>query len=383
MVPKALVFLLCGYLLLKIKRMELKWLYFGAIWSFVFLVTLYLSCVFVLDSTHLGLRTDFLAFTTIPIFLLLNSDKDALNISLKMVNILFVINFVFILIEIIAGNYLIYTGQYHWLRLISPIVSPEEAYPATRWFLFFNFIRPGGIFGNIHVSGFILYLYFIYLHFQPTKSWGLILLVTVAILLSLNLQIVLCLTVFLGIYYIPRQSLKNKLLLSGLIIALLWPIYHIYNPKKQGADSSTVIIKMTKIGIDRMSDNVFLFGIQFNPNKMRDDFSFTSQRGLRKVGYLYDSGVYTLVTRIGIVGIAVSIFFCLHLCYMFQKKKRRIAFAIVTSACITVIHYPVFLSAYGSFFFCILLMLLDRIDSSYIEPGFEKNDLNITPTCPT
>lgn len=382
--PKVLVLILNLLLLFslllnsKSSTLKKKWFYFSIFWSFVFFALLYISLLFVLNSTDFEVGTDFLAFIIIPLFFLINSYDRNLEIVIKVVKFLLFLNFIVITAEIFVGDFLIAINQFYWLSLVGQFIPSEMSYPTIRAFFGVYLLRPMGVFSNIHVSGFILFLYFVYLYLQPHQKRWLMILVVFDIILSVNLQITLCLAIFLALCYIPQKKLIYKLSFILVIIIMLSPMYYFYNPKKTSIDSPKAIWQITLVGIDRMSNEVFLFGTQLNPHKIRDEHTFTSRHGLRKLGTIYDSGLYTLLIRSGILGIAVSVLFCLHLCYMFERKKRRIVFAIVTSTCVTVIHYPVFLSAYGSFFFCILLLTLDRLNPE--DLGLKNPADNLKPS---
>ena len=366
MMPKAFIFILNVYLLMRYRSAERKWFYFGILWSYIYFVTLYISFVKVLDLSQIGLRTDFLALTTIPLFLIVNSDKNALEISTKIISFLFKFNFIFMVSEIIVGNYLLWTEQSYLLKYVEPFIA-EMSYPTARAISGVLIMRPMGIFGNIHVSTFILYLYFVFLAFQPKPQKWLMASIAVTIFLTLNLQTSLCLVIFAAIYYLPRFNFKYKLLGIFVFLIMMSPMYYFYHPSKKTIEGSSVLWEQTKSGMVRMQEDVFLYGIQFNPNKLADDFTFTSRRGIKKLGLIYDSGLYTLVIRVGIIGIITSFMYVMHLSYMFSREKRRLAFAIIISGCLTTIHYPVFLSIYGSFFFCVLLLILDHLPNDHLK----------------
>lgn len=377
MISKEIFMLIMIVFLIRIRHVSERWFYIGITWVSIFVaycVTALLVNISYIPALDISLSSELFAITTLPFLLILLSYEKNADLAFKLVKFFFILNLVVIIIEITVGNALYMSGGRGILSKFN-LVLRNETYPVTRRILGLEFTRPIGAFKNIHVSSFVLLLYYIFLCLEEgagivnKKARWLKPLIIITIFATNNFQTALCLITFSLVYHFPKAKPLHKIALISLIIILFIPIFIVYIGARHH-QSVQALSSLFMRHVQHIDTGIITLGLQIHPLNLKN-YDFLLSRGIMPSGLIFDFGPYLMLTRYGIVGIVLLLLFFITviIASRVSREGRYLLFCLFVASMTTAVHYPVIFSATSTFVLATLIMYVSRHFEVPLESG--------------
>lgn len=194
------------------------------------------------------------------------------------------------------------------------------------------FVRPSGLFGNLHLSTFILFCFFVYLNIQQKQrilQW----MIAIVILLSGTFQTDICLLMYLALSLISKRNIKQFAIFFGLLVVpFLFFLNIIYGPQRAHEYNNMFrIIQDSILVFKHVPLNILMWGGDIYA--VIDSIKSTVSRP----EMLIESGILRYTISLGLINIFLIIYFIVSINKSISAGKKNNIFIIATLG--TFIHY--------------------------------------------
>lgn len=269
---------------------------------------------------------------------ILFSDKDAVELCRKPFVFLMMANLFFYTIETQLGLMSVFVGTFHqaYLSVSNFLTSNIGLSSNTQSIIrkvnqYIIFVRPSGLFSNLHLSSFVLFCFYAYLNIQ-NKSRILQYAIILMVLIGGTMQTIFCMIIYLLLCSISSLK-KFGLLLLFLVLPFIIYVLAVYGPQKVNESNN-----MYRIFSDSL---VILKTIPLNRLLLGDSiYSIIDLLGssMDHPELLIESGLLRYTVTIGLVNI-FFIFFIFFKLFRSEARADNRPYYFLIATLGTYVHY--------------------------------------------
>lgn len=272
------------------------------------------------------------------LLVLLFSDNNVVEFCRKPLVFLMLANLFFYTLETQVGLMSVFVDTFHkvYLNLSHFLTSNAGLSSNTQSIIrkvtdYIVFVRPSGLFSNLHLSSFILFCFYAYLNMQ-NKNLILQYAILTMLLIGGTIQTIFCIIIYLLLCSINSFK-KVGLLLLFIVLPFVIYVFAIYGPQKVNESNN-----MYRIVSDSF---VLLQSIPWQRLLWGDSiYSIIDLLGssLPHPELLIESGILRYTVTIGLVNISAVLFLFIQL-FLAKKDEDKRPYYFLIATLGTYVHY--------------------------------------------